>query len=146
MIKKLWLVAAVASCILATSGLEVLGAGDYKVIVNPSNPATRVDRLKLGKIFLKKVTRWEHGIQILPVNQTVSAGVRKTFSEDIHGRSAIAVNNYWQKQIFSGRDVPPKEKRTDSAVILFVEENPGAVGYVAASAVSNKVKVLTIVD
>jgi hypothetical protein len=60
-----------------------------------------------------------------------------------------SIKAYWQKQIFSGRGVPPEEKKSDEEVLKYVTENPGAVGYIAEATkidAYNNVKVLTIVD
>ena len=60
--------------------------------------------------------------------------MREKFSKDIHGRKVSSIKAYWQKQIFSGRKIPPPEKKSDREVLVFVQNNPGAVGYVSASA------------
>ena len=41
---------------------------------------------------------------------------------------------YWQKMIFSGREVPPPEKTSSAEVVAYVRANRGAIGYVAADA------------
>jgi ABC-type phosphate transport system substrate-binding protein len=60
--------------------------------------------------------------------------VRAAFSENVHGRSVASIKNYWQRQIFSGRNVPPPEFSDDSAMVAHVQSDPGAVGYVSPSA------------
>lgn len=106
----------------------------YRVIVHPSNPTTSLPRSVLVDVFLKKVTRWDHGEQIRPVDQTGDSAVRRKFSEEVLKRSVAAVKSYWQQAIFSGRDIPPVELESDQAVVQFVLKYPGAVGYVSATA------------
>ena len=60
--------------------------------------------------------------------------MRRIFSERVLKRSVAAVRNYWQQRIFSGRDVPPPEVEGDEAVVAYVAEHPGAVGYVSLGA------------
>ena len=70
---------------------------------------------------------------MLPVDLADASPVRAQFSETIHGRKIAAIKAYWQKQIFSGRGVPPEEKKSEHEVLKHVSDNPGAIGYIAAS-------------
>ena len=105
-----------------------------KVVVHSSNPTHAVERSFLADAFLKKVTRWDDGEAIRPLDQRPDAAVRRVFSQKILNRTVIAVRSYWQQRIFSGRDVPPPELDSDASVIEYVERNPGAVGYVSSGA------------
>ena len=81
----------------------------------------------------------------MPVDLSANSPVREAFSLAIHERDVNAVKSYWQRQIFSGRGVPPPEKASDSEVLAFVRANPGAVGYVSSgTAVGSGVKVLEV--
>jgi ABC-type phosphate transport system substrate-binding protein len=110
------------------------GGQPFVVIVDPENPATAVDRKFLADAFLKKTTRWAHGPRIRPVDLTSDSPVRRQFSQSVIGRSVAAVRSFWQQQVFSGRDVPPPELDSDEAVVRYVLDNAGAVGYVSAGA------------
>ena len=66
------------------------------------------------------------------------------FSKSIHGKTAAAVKSYWNQQIFSGREVPPVEKKSDAEVLSFVRSTPGAIGYVSDTASTDGVRVVTI--
>ncbi|MFI5182916.1 MAG: phosphate ABC transporter substrate-binding protein, partial [Vicinamibacteria bacterium] len=73
--------------------------------------------------------------------------VRAAFSKGVHGRSVDAVQNYWQQQIFSGRDEPPRVKTSDAEVMTFVQSNPGGIGYVSDTAtLIDGVKFLDVTD
>lgn len=116
----------------------------FRVIVNPDNPITDVDRKFLADAFLKKTTRWQHLELIRPVDLRPDSATRKAFSDEILRRSVGAVRNYWQQLVFSGRDVPPPELNTDEDVIKYVLRIPAAIGYVSASASVQGVKVLNV--
>jgi hypothetical protein len=73
-----------------------------------------------------------------------SSRVREAFSQAVHGRSAAAVRSYWLKILFSGRGVPPPERRSDREVLAYVQERPGAVGYVSETAPTDGARVLTV--
>ncbi len=106
----------------------------FKMIVHPDNRIASAPRAFLADAFLKRVTRWEDGLAIRPVDQRPDAQVRSRFSRAILGRSVAAVRNYWQQRIFSGHGVPPPELDSDSAVVDYVLEHRGAVGYVSGTA------------
>ena len=116
----------------------------FKVIVNAKNPATSISRKELGKIFMKKSVSWSGGAAIAPVDQTVGAGARDAFSRTVHGKSAKAVKQYWNQQIYSGKATPPPELSDDAKVVAFVIANQGGIGYVSADAAVGDAKVLTV--
>lgn len=126
-----------------------IGAQDasaYKLIVNSSNPTAQISRLKVGEIFLKKMSRWPDGHPVMPVEPSGKSPVRQRFTLEIYGKQVIAISAYWQQMIFGGKGVPPPEKSADADVVAFVRDTPGGVGYVWAGADVSGVKVVTITD
>ena len=119
-------------------------AADYQVIVNSANPTDILTREQLGKMFLKKIVKWDTGTPIVPVDQAPVSPVRAAFTKIVHGKAVGAVASYWQQQIFAGREVPPAEKTGDAAVLAFVKANPGAIGYITPGVSTDGVKLLTI--
>jgi ABC-type phosphate transport system substrate-binding protein len=138
--------------ILAVSALLVLivlpgtaAAQDYKVVVNEANTVKELGQQQVTRCFMKQTTKWPNGLPVTPVDQAASSAVRESFSENVLGRDVSAVKSYWQRQIFSGRGVPPPEKASDGEVLAFVRANPGAVGYVSWDAdLGSGVKVLRV--
>ena len=120
----------------------------FVVVVHALNPADSLEAKVVGKIFLKKVKRWPDSEQsVVPVDQGEKSEVREDFTQIVHGKRVSAIKSYWQRMIFSGRDVPPDELSSDAAVLAFVAANPGGVGYVTAgSSLSDGVKVLTLTE
>lgn len=119
--------------------------GSYKIVVNASNPATSMSRDDVSRIFLKKSSKFPDGRSASPVDLPVSSGVRESFSKNIHGKPASAVDAYWQQQIFSGRDIPPAQK-SESAALSFVRSNENGIAYVSAGADIGQLKVITVAD
>ena len=138
------LLASILACVTAFAPSHAAESSGYRLIINPRNPATDVDRRFLEDAFLKKTTRWGTGDVILPVDAGGDSPVRRTFSEDVLGRSVATVKSYWQQRIFAGRDLPPPELPTDAAVVKYVLEHPGAVGYIAAEANLGGAKILIV--
>lgn len=119
-------------------------ADDYQVVVNNANATEIIYRDVLGKMFLKKIVKWDTGEQIVPVDQPPTSAVRAAFTKTVHAKPLSAIASYWQQQIFAGREVPPAEKAGDAAVVAFVKANPGAIGYVSGNASTAGVKRVNI--
>jgi ABC-type phosphate transport system substrate-binding protein len=123
-----------------------VAAESFVVIVNAANPVSALSAQDLSKVYMKKSLRWPSGEEILPVDLKDPSATRESFSRQIHDKSTAAVKAYWQKMIFSGRDVPPPEKASNAEVVAFVRANRGAVGYVATDAsLGDGVKVIKVV-
>lgn len=106
---------------------------DFKVVVNGNNSMTSIDAGHLSKIFLKKVKRWPDGSEVVPVDLAPDSGVRERFSKYVHGRKIDAIKSYWQRQLFSGKAVPPVQFSSERDLLFFVSDIPGAIGYVSDS-------------
>jgi ABC-type phosphate transport system substrate-binding protein len=118
---------------------------DYKVVINESNTIQEIGQQQITRCFMKQTTKWPNGLPVTPVDQAANSAVRESFSANVLGRDVSAVKSYWQRQIFSGRGVPPPEKASDGEVLAFVRANPGAVGYVSWDAdIGSGVKVLRV--
>ena len=117
----------------------------FKVVVNVSNSTTEISKESLSTCFMKQTTMWISGLPVVPVDQATNSETRMVFSKEVHGRDVNAIKSFWQRQIFSGKGVPPPEKASDDEVLAFVRANPGAVGYVSFNAdIGSGVKVLEI--
>src|SRR2546428_10865020 len=108
-------------------------AASFKVIVNTGIRTESLPKKSVSDLFMKKTARWNNGTTVVPVDQAEAVGVRDEFSKSVHGKPTAAVKSYWNQQIFSGREVPPIEKRTDAEVLAFVRSTAGAVGYISVN-------------
>jgi ABC-type phosphate transport system substrate-binding protein len=119
-------------------------AADYVVVVNPANKVGSVSRNELSRLFLGTATSWPGGEPCKPVDLPKSSPVRSAFSKEVLGRTMAALDQYWTQSIFSGRGVPPPERKSDREVLEFVRDHAGAVGYVSGGAGLEGVKRLTV--
>jgi ABC-type phosphate transport system substrate-binding protein len=135
-----------AAVLLAARAAEsqTSAPAELRVVVNAQNPATAVERKFLEEAFLKKVTRWDGGEIIHPVDRDEGSPLRRRFSDQVLQRSVEAVKSYWQQRVFSGDNVPPPELDSDAAVVRYVAKYPGAVGYVSAASSVDGVKVIPV--
>lgn len=116
----------------------------FQVIVHPDNPLTSISQELLMQAFFKRTTRWSDGELIRPVDLRPDSPTRRAFSDRVLKRSVTAVRSYWQQRIFSGRELPPPELDSDAAVLSFVQNTPGAIGYVSMTAKLTDVKLLPV--
>ena len=123
-------VAAFASLLL----FAVSAQAGVKVVVHATNTADSVSKTKAADLFLKRVTRWENGRAVTPVDQSEKSTIRTAFTKDVLGKEVAWVKSYWQKMIFSGRATPPVELSSDNEVLEFVRNNADAIGYVSEGA------------
>lgn len=129
----LTVLALLCMCAVAARGQEGPRTEEFKVIVNAANPQQSIDRVTLGKLFLKRIKRWDHGGEIVPINLNTSSEVRESFSQAIHHKSSWAIRKFWERMIFSGRDLPPEEASSDAEAIAMVAGQRGAIAYVSSS-------------
>lgn len=116
----------------------------FQVIVHPASPAGALSKRELADFFLKRVTVWPQGGAVHPVELPEGSAARERFATQVIGKSPAVLKSYWNKLIFSGREVPPVEKRSDDEVVAFVRATPGAVGYVSPAAATAGVKVVKL--
>ena len=128
--------------------VTVIASGqEFKIVVNQTNSSETFSKQELDDIFLKQTGTWSNGRPVIPVDQTASSSTREEFSIVIFGREVNSIKSHWQRQIFSGRGVPPPEKGSDDEVLAFVRVNSGAIGYVSSAAdIGSGVKVLEITN
>ena len=135
--------------LILTTGATVPAAPDagaYRVIVNGTNPSAELRVKDVARLFLKTVRRWNSGAAVLPVDQTQTSPVRRMFTREVLGQTPGQLQEYWLRQTFSGREVPPPVRASDGAVVDYVRSTEGAIGYVAADTpLPAGVKAVTIV-
>ena len=140
---KYYLLFIIATMVLQLNSQD---RATFKIIVNKSNSVKSISSDELKKIFLKKETKWEDDTKIYPVDLNESSKTRENFAKEIHGKKVAAIKAYWQKQIFTGRGVPPPEKSSDKEVLEYVDKNEGAIGYISTKISLGKydVKIISI--
>ncbi len=115
---------------------------DIAVIVNPGSGVDALDAGQVKKIFMAKTKKFPNGSSVVPIDQNADSGTYATFYDKVAGKSPGKMNKYWVKLTFTGKAEAPKKVGGDSNVVSSVAGNKKMIGYVDASAVSDKVKVV----
>jgi ABC-type phosphate transport system substrate-binding protein len=119
-------------------------ADDFKIIVNPENRVSDIDRGVLRNAFLKKTTSWSGGSAFRPIGLTSKFSERARFAVEVLKKTPAQLKSYWNQQIFSGKGIPPPEADSVASIVAYVVSNPGAIAFVPANADVGKAKVITI--
>lgn len=130
----------------AAASRRVSPSTEFRLIIHPDSPSDEITKSRLSQILLKKTPTWPEGHRAFPVDLEGNSSVREALSREIHGRSSASIKSFWQRQIFSGRSVPPPELATDQAVMQYVRRQPGAVGYVSPNVPLDGVRELFLIE
>jgi ABC-type phosphate transport system substrate-binding protein len=95
----------------------------------------------MAAIYTLKKTIWANNLQMVPVNREANSSLREKFSESVFNLAPQDLAEYWNQLRFKGK-LPPLVQTSDQAVLGFVRNVPGAIGYVDASQVPTGVKIL----
>lgn len=117
-------------------------ADDVVVIANPSVSETTLSNKDIRNIYLGKKSSWSDGGKIKFV--ILSGDIHERFLKSYIGKTEKQYNTYWKKQVFTGKGSPPQEFDSDQAMVAFVAQTVGAIGYVSAGVDVSKVKTITI--
>lgn len=116
-------------------------AGELLVISSPQVPDNAISIKQLADIYMLKKTFWPGKVQVVPVNREALSLEREKFSEAVFNLPPQELAEYWNKLRFQGKH-PPLVQTSDQAVLGFVRNVPGAIGYINANQLTPDVKVL----
>lgn len=114
------------------------------VVVSAEASVTSVPAGHLADIYLGRVRTFPDGSRAVPGDLASGSPVRRAFYESYLDRSLAEVKAYWSKLVFTGRGRPPREVPDGEAMVEFVAENPGAIGYVDHRLVDDRVRVVQV--
>ena len=103
-----------------------------------------IDDLKLAPnqlslIYWRKQLYWPNGQRIKPVNLRSEHPLRQQFSQTILGSLPKAQIDYWNGQYFDGV-LPPYSVNSEEAILRYVAQTNGAIGYIDACHIDERVK------
>ncbi|MCB0489019.1 MAG: hypothetical protein R2820_15700 [Cyclobacteriaceae bacterium] len=146
--KKLLFIIPLLAVVLAAfrpAGTEIA------VIINKENV---VDKLTEGEVklyWLRKIKkRWpDINKNIKPADRKSKCEEQDSFYEKVLGMSSSDVETYFTQKQYENAEKPQDKFASDSAIIDFVAQEVGAIGFVNVSSLSadakSKVKVVLIV-
>ncbi len=109
------------------------------VIVANEHPSKTISHPELKLIYWRKKTYWANGKRMHPVNFPADNSLRMQFSNSILGSLPGAQNDYWNGLYFHGTS-PPHVVHSDEAMIRYIQETTGSIGYIDACKIDARVK------
>lgn len=94
---------------------------------------------QLSLIYWRKQLYWPKGLRIKPVNLSTEHPLRLQFSQAILGSAPKSQIDYWNGQYFNGV-LPPYSVNSEEAVLRYVTQTKGAIGYVNACNLDERVQ------
>lgn len=127
------------SLIFASSFLLSYEAlADVVVIANQNIP--KLDQKTVAKAFTGKIIS-VNGVPISVVNLK-NQNVKNRFLQTFLGLDEEKYAAYWTVRKYIGKGVPPRELSTPEEVIRFIQNTPGAIGYVEESDIRCEVNIV----
>ncbi len=121
---------------------SVTTASDLVVVAGAQSQLQQLSREQVADIYLGRVTTLPGGTSAQPLDLPASSQEREAFYNLITGKSSAQVRAYWAKMSFTGKGTPPKTVASSADIKKLASKKPGAIAYVAESAVDGSVKVL----
>lgn len=113
---------------------KVIAYDALAVIVNPSNPVSKLTRAQLEGIFTGKITNWKQvggaDLKIIPYSRETSSGTYEFFKEH------ILKNKNYMNSILS---MP-----ATGAIVQSVSQTKGAIGYVGLAYLEKNIKTISV--
>lgn len=132
--------------LLATSSHARESESGVIAIIVPADFVVRyLGATELSLIFLRKKLYWPNGKRMRPANLPTQHPLRKQFSQRVLGSLPEAQSEYWNELYFHGTS-PPHVVNSQEAMLRYVAETNGAIGYVDACLLDSRVKAVVWID
>lgn len=119
---------------MADAEVVVIGSRDIDVAL--------LSEKTVRNLYLGKTVQLDNGIRVEVIDLPSGNSVRDEFYVKVIGKDPTQIKAYWAKRIFTGKGSPPETRFDEHAVVKWVNEAPGRIGYVSAEAADSSVKVL----
>lgn len=96
---------------------------------------------ELRLIYWRKQLYWPMGRRIKPVNLTAEHPLRSQFSQIVLGSTPKKQIDYWNGLYFDGIS-PPYSVNSEEAVLRYISQTDGAIGYLNVCKIDSRVKPL----
>lgn len=115
------------------------------IIANKNLPIDSLTKDQIKNIFLGTTTRWQDKSTITFVTLQKN-DVHKIFVRKYTNKSSDQFRAFWRRQLFTGKGKIPKTYKTEQALIQFIAQTKGSIGYVSKSADIDNVKLIKVSD
>ena len=118
-------------------------AQDVVIVANKGVGFSQITQTQLRDIFTGTRSRFGDGTSAIPV--ILKGGpVHEVFLRNHLGEGPAEFRTRWRKAVFTGQGAMLKECNSEAALLDYVANTPGAIGYVSRVSGSDGVKVLIV--
>ena len=118
-----------------------VSAQELLIITAPESAPNVLSARKLRRIYQRKVLIGPLGIDWFPVNLPVDHPLRQSVSQRLFKQRPEDMVAYWKQKYFHGI-LPPYVLQSQEAVIRYVSQLPGAIGYILPCKRDDRIKVI----
>ncbi|HET7774782.1 MAG TPA: hypothetical protein VFK74_00275 [Azospira sp.] len=111
------------------------------VLIGHPGLASKLDAALVQKIYTGKVIE-VGGTPVTVINASSGSPIRQRFLQNYLNQDEEKYAAYWTVRRYIGKGAPPKELANSSDVINFVQNTPGAIGYIEESELKPGMNVL----
>jgi hypothetical protein len=129
-------------CLIAGLLLAGEALADLAVVVNLRSGVAVMTRNEVINLFFGRNRQFFNGLEVLPVDMPDSHPERVRFYAALVGKGLPEVNAYWARQMFSGHLQPLPRLNSAEEVLRHVANHPGGIGFVDATRVDARVRVV----
>lgn len=122
--------------------LSVSIRAEMVVIINAENEVEKLNKEEVIGLFMGRNNAFPNGTNAFPFDQDVQSDSRNDFYLKLTKKSAVQINAYWARLVFSGRATPPPALSNSEVTLSTVRENPGAIAYIDSKDIDSSVKVV----
>lgn len=131
-------------CLLLLPALSQ-AADEVMAVIVAQGHGKALKKEDLALVFKRKKLFWNDGSKMQPVNLPASNPLRRAFSQAVLGATPEELEQYWNDRYFHGVS-PPFVLGSEEAVLRFVAETPGAVGYISLCGADSRVAVALVIS
>jgi ABC-type phosphate transport system substrate-binding protein len=137
---KITLILAVVFVITMTAFAPV--APELAIIVNKENPVEKLTTGEVKLYWLRKIKkRWpDLNKNIKPVDRKTKNADQDAFYAKVLGMSASDVETYFNAKQYESGEKPQDKFASDAAIIDFIAEEAGAIGFVNTASLTPEIK------
>lgn len=114
------------------------------IVVGTHSSVSGLSFHELKRLFMGTRIKSPAGRWMLPLNRRKKTAERIGFDDSVLGMSPHMMGSYWVDRKIRGQSGAPKSMKNSRLILQLVGKVPGAIGYVKASEVNARVKVIKI--
>jgi ABC-type phosphate transport system substrate-binding protein len=143
--KKITLYALV--CFIVSSAFLPMPTETISIIVHPDNPYDKLTPSTVKIFWLRSgKKRWDKiNVAIKPVDRKGKSIQRDKFLSTLIEMKSDQIETYFSAKQYQYAEQPPVKFMSDAEIIQYVSDEPGAIGFVSSSSLSNNTARVKIV-